>query len=426
MATEHMPIPHYKGEVPLRLREVGLKILLSIKYRYNRLKIVDDLSTPDRYLEPAEFQDILRNQLGVPGSCLLITGNHITPHFSHPSWTRREPFPAVSPGAQRLWQSARITTAAVAVVMLGEIACVDEIEFEIEMALNEQRGILPLPFPKMDKSSASICKFFQRGVCYRDISCPFRHTSGPKTVVCKHWLRGLCKKGDDCEYLHEYDMTKMPECYFFSKYGECSNKDCQYLHIDPNSKLKDCPWYDRGFCKHGPSCRNRHIRRVMCTNYMSGFCPLGPKCKSMHPRFELPKVEVNNTSNRIRCHHCNEPGHVVTHCPLRNHLPNQPASVAIPSTVPDPPKFTPPTSTMPDTPFNNTLLPVPTSGSGGGGHLDRNNNFVKPLENVTCFKCGEKGHYANNLKKAKGTLILADGVAFFRAGPPPERFFRQF
>ena len=44
-------------------------------------------------------------------------------------------------------------------------------------------------------------------------------------------------QGDDCEYLHEYDMTKMPECYFFSKYGECSNKDCQYLHIDPNSKV---------------------------------------------------------------------------------------------------------------------------------------------------------------------------------------------
>jgi len=38
--------------------------------------------------------------------------------------------------------------------------------------------------------------------------------------VCKHWLRGLCKKGDQCEFLHEYDMTKMPECYFYSKFGE--------------------------------------------------------------------------------------------------------------------------------------------------------------------------------------------------------------
>lgn len=110
--------------------------------------------------------------------------------------------------------------------------------------------------------------------------CPFRHISGEKTVVCKHWLRGLCKKGDQCEFLHEYDMTKMPECYFYSKFGlflspvllvikgcvlydikmrlsvcvlvgECSNKECPFLHIDPESKIKDCPWYDRGFCKHG-------------------------------------------------------------------------------------------------------------------------------------------------------------------------------
>lgn len=54
--------------------------------------------------------------------------------------------------------------------------------------------------------------------------CPFRHISGEKTVVCKHWLRGLCKKGDQCEFLHEYDMTKMPECYFYSKFGKAVGK----------------------------------------------------------------------------------------------------------------------------------------------------------------------------------------------------------
>ncbi|XP_052361825.1 cleavage and polyadenylation specificity factor subunit 4-like [Oncorhynchus keta] len=118
--------------------------------------------------------------------------------------------------------------------------------------------------------------------------CPFRHISGEKTVVCKHWLRGLCKKGDQCEFLHEYDMTKMPECYFYSKFGECSNKECPFLHIDPESKIKDCPWYDRGFCKHGPDCRHRHTRRVICMNYLVGFCPEGRSCKFMHPRFELP------------------------------------------------------------------------------------------------------------------------------------------
>jgi len=268
--------------------------------------------------------------------------------------------------------------------MLDLISSVDDLEFEMEVALEEQRGIQPLPFPNMDKSSASVCKFYGRGMCNRDQSCPYRHTSGPKTVVCKHWLRGLCKKGDGCEYLHEYDMTKMPECYFFSKYGECSNKECQYLHIDPNTRMKDCPWFDRGFCKHGPQCRNRHVRRVMCTNYMSGFCPLGPKCKSMHPRFELPKQDVASSTVR-RCHRCNEPGHISTNCPVR-----QPVENLV------------------------TTYPVQSDGQGTG-MLQTNpatgDAFVpKPLELVTCFKCGEKGHYANRCALSKKNLNLSNSV----------------
>ena len=115
--------------------------------------------------------------------------------------------------------------------------------------------------------------------CFRDLTFPFflhyPHQRGDRTVVCKHWLRGLCKKGDDCEFLHEYDMTKMPECYFYQKFGTCLNKECPFQHIDPTSKIKDCPWYDRGFCRHGPSCRHRHTRRVLCINYLVGFCPDG-------------------------------------------------------------------------------------------------------------------------------------------------------
>ena len=145
-------------------------------------------------------------------------------------------------------------------------------------------------------------------------------------VVCKHWLRGLCKKGDGCEFLHEYDMTKMPECYFYSRFSKftnlvtlkelsnttvycerqinliiqshftskfnisdaCHNKECPFLHIDPESKIRDCPWYDRGFCRHGPSCRHRHVRRELCMNYLAGLCPTGSECPDGHPRFEIP------------------------------------------------------------------------------------------------------------------------------------------
>lgn len=116
------------------------------------------------------------------------------------------------------------------------------------------------------ESTAAVCQFFNStdgSECQQGASCPFRHIRGDRTIVCKHWLRGLCKKGDQCEFLHEYDMTKMPECYFYSRFNACHNKECPFLHIDPESKIKDCPWYDRGFCRHGPNCRHRHIRRVL-------------------------------------------------------------------------------------------------------------------------------------------------------------------
>uniref|UniRef100_A0A672HSW7 Cleavage and polyadenylation specificity factor subunit 4 n=1 Tax=Salarias fasciatus TaxID=181472 RepID=A0A672HSW7_SALFA len=136
------------------------------------------------------------------------------------------------------------------------LANVDHIKFDLELAVEQQLGAQPLPFPGMDKSGSAVCEFFMRAACMKGGICPFRHISGEKTVVCKHWLRGLCKKGDQCEFLHEYDMTKMPECYFYSKFG--------------------------------PDCRHRHTRRVICMNYLVGFCPEGKSCKFMHPRFELP------------------------------------------------------------------------------------------------------------------------------------------
>ena len=68
-------------------------------------------------------------------------------------------------------------------------------------------------------------------------------------TVCKHYLNGLCKKGDSCEFLHMYDMSKKPDCYFFTKYGECQNENCPYTHL--KIEIPSCPWYDRGFCSYG-------------------------------------------------------------------------------------------------------------------------------------------------------------------------------
>ncbi|KFP21974.1 Cleavage and polyadenylation specificity factor subunit 4, partial [Egretta garzetta] len=161
------------------------------------------------------------------------------------------------------------------------VAGVEKIRFDLEADVEQQRGAQPLPFPGMDKLGAAVCEFFHRGLCTKGVLCPFRHVGGERMVVCKHWLRGLCKKGDGCDFLHEYDTTKMPECYFYSKFGECSNKDCPFLHIDATTRTMGCPWYDRGFCRHGPLCKYEHTQRVLCANYLVGFCPEGPKCKFM-------------------------------------------------------------------------------------------------------------------------------------------------
>uniref|UniRef100_A0AAY4BVA3 Cleavage and polyadenylation specificity factor subunit 4 n=1 Tax=Denticeps clupeoides TaxID=299321 RepID=A0AAY4BVA3_9TELE len=206
------------------------------------------------------------------------------------------------------------------------IASVDHVKFDLEIAVEQQLGAQPLPFPGMDKSGAAVCEFFMKAACLKGGMCPFRHISGEKTVVCKHWLRGLCKKGDQCEFLHEYDMTKMPECYFYSKFG--------------------------------PDCRHRHTRRVICVNYLVGFCPEGRSCKFMHPRFELPMGATEQPP-----------------------LPQQAQLQQ---------KRTP------------NLSGPPQMQNNMGG-----NRGPRPLDQVTCYKCGEKGHYAN--KCTKGHLAFLSG-----------------
>ncbi|ELA47171.1 hypothetical protein VCUG_01360 [Vavraia culicis subsp. floridensis] len=140
---------------------------------------------------------------------------------------------------------------------------------------------------KLKEKDEIYCKPFQKSQCFNP-RCQKLHVKLDKAVVCKHWLRGLCKKNEKCEFLHEYNLKKMPECWFFSKYGECSNIECHFLHIDPNSESKECLWYKRGFCRHGLMCRNKHVKKKLCYSYFYGFCIEGPECKLGHPKAELP------------------------------------------------------------------------------------------------------------------------------------------
>jgi len=148
-------------------------------------------------------------------------------------------------------------------------------------------------------NSTDLCTFFFNtggNACDKGALCQYRHARNDRLIVCKHWLRGLCKKGEYCEYLHEYDMSRMPECYFFSKFGECSNAECMYRHVDLDKKRNECPYYARGFCKHGPKCRHRHVKRVACPNYLAGFCKDGPECMFGHARFEITRENDEDTA----------------------------------------------------------------------------------------------------------------------------------
>jgi len=164
-----------------------------------------------------------------------------------------------------------------------------------------------------------LVNFFLKGSCSKGKECPYKHTRGERSVVCKHWLRGLCKKGEACEFLHQYDLRKMPECYFFSKYGECGNPECMYLHINPEDKVRECQWYARGFCKHGMKCRHKHIKKMMCENYFHGFCPDGTNCQFAHPKFDIPKDEgeqkVQPVIKTLQCEKCGQYGHMSPQCP---------------------------------------------------------------------------------------------------------------
>ncbi|CEM06401.1 unnamed protein product [Vitrella brassicaformis CCMP3155] len=82
---------------------------------------------------------------------------------------------------------------------------------------------------------------------------------GRHSVVCKHWLKGMCMKGDACDFLHQYDLSRMPECPTFLKTGTCNDENCVFQHIKMEER-KECVPFKYGFCKLGPLCRKRHDR----------------------------------------------------------------------------------------------------------------------------------------------------------------------
>ncbi|KAF7360146.1 mRNA 3'-end-processing protein YTH1 [Mycena venus] len=229
---------------------------------------------------------------------------------------------------------------------------------------------------KLDKDD-QICRLSltQAGCPLGPLHCPLRHTlpsvqnfQPPKPqslhprerTVCKHWLRGLCKKGDACEFLHEYNLRRMPECWWFAKYGYCSTGDeCLYAH--PKERRVECPDYNRGFCKLGEcSSADLHALENMYGVLHVSFISRAFVLWDQSARVAIPSPDY---------HH-------------QRHTKRRPTRL---------------------------LLKVPPPGQYGryGGEFDRSfqggnanpGGFIRRnLDEVLCFKCGEKGHYANHCR----------------------------
>ncbi|CAO3600112.1 unnamed protein product [Absidia cylindrospora] len=174
-------------------------------------------------------------------------------------------------------------------------------------------------------------------------------------------------------------MKKMPECWFYSKYGECCNGDeCMYLHIDPESKQKECPWYARGFCKHGPHCRHKHVRKMVCQNYLTGFCPDGLNCPNGHPKYELPMVNSNDDAPQQQQQHH---GHQrQQHHQYQKQSQQQPQQ----QQQQQPPAF-----------YGGQQQQQQQQQRFQSNDSRQQRAPYRKLEDVTCYKCGEQGHYAN-------------------------------
>ncbi|RWS22199.1 cleavage and polyadenylation specificity factor subunit 4-like protein, partial [Leptotrombidium deliense] len=119
-----------------------------------------------------------------------------------------------------------------------------------------------------------------------------------------------------------------------------------------------------------------------------GFCPDGPTCKYIHPRFDLPINDPNQQVKKgtVICHFCNEIGHKIYNCPK---MPVEAREEAIQNKL----------HQLEAQASHNLQTNAKTISEMNNQPKEQKERQHRPLDQVTCFKCGEKGHYANKCPK---------------------------
>jgi len=170
-------------------------------------------------------------------------------------------------------------------------------------------------------------------------------------TICKFWLAGQkCndKEMDKCRYRHARG-EKTVVCKHWLR-GLCKkSEDCEFLHVYDMAKMPPCHFYNTfGQCSN-PECLFLHLNLAdqvkECPWYARGFCKHGKKCRNKHKR-------------RRGCQN-----YILGFCI-------------------DGPKC----------PLGHPKYELPTTSAT---NLFRSRRPLRPLSEVTCFKCGKQGHYAN-------------------------------
>ncbi|KAJ8929323.1 hypothetical protein NQ314_018000 [Rhamnusium bicolor] len=162
------------------------------------------------------------------------------------------------------------------------VANVDHIKFDIEVALDEQFGALPLPFPGMDKSTAAVCQFYASVVgCQKDLSVLFDMYEETEPlyvnigfVVCVK-KQGIVQKVRKCKYMHpRFELPAPPDqnlkdqkktpviiCHFCGEHGHKAIH-CNKM-VDPN---KDHIPNDENRKQHGNDnleAQNTYLQKML-------------------------------------------------------------------------------------------------------------------------------------------------------------------